>query len=204
VTLVLFIPFVSGALLISDRQSTKTDDTKEVWDKIYLIEKSNAIIGFSGSSEGSRSIAQDIILSQSGKTFIEQYTNSYRKYYHITTIDSKEKDIVSLCIVKTSDSIQSYKFTGEIFNILQKPTGIGAGEHIIRPQLILNTSIVSFETALEFGKALIEYASMVSTEVGSPSQLGFCLGVVQFDGKIINQVLDPEQVSIDKMLYRFV
>jgi hypothetical protein len=202
---VLFVPYNQGVFLISDRQSTKADGTKEVWDKIYLIKKSNAIIGLSGSSEGTRSIAQELIDTQNEKPFVAQYIDSYRKFFHMVTMDTKEKIVEALIIIKSLDSIQPYKFIGEIQNLLnlQNPSGIGTGEHIIRPQLVQNTNIVTFEMALEFGKTLIEYASRVSLDVGSPTQFGFCLGVVPFNGEIINQVLEPQQVTIDKMLYRF-
>lgn len=202
-TLVLLVPFNTGTLLISDRQSTKYGGTKEPWDKIYFLEKSDAVIGLSGSSEGTRLIAQ-FLKNPTDQPFFEQYRAAYQQLRNFS-LTSEEMQIEALCVIKQFGSIEAYKFTRDLYNLLtlRKPIGIGSGEQFIRPHLMLDTTSISLEKAIEFGKTLIEYASRVDTGVGSPSQFGFCLATVSSVEEISCKSLDPEQVSLDKVLYRF-
>jgi len=191
-------------LLISDRQSTKYNGTKEEWNKIYLLDKLNTVVGFSGSSEGSRMIAETLRANPSDQSFVEQYCAAYRNVC-TRSLTAQEREIQALCIVKRIDSIESYRFTRDLyeFAVSRRPIGIGSGEHIIRPQLARDTDSVNLETAIDFGKTLVEYASRVDSAVGPPSQFGFCLATVPLNEKVQVGTLAPQQVSLDKILYSF-
>ncbi len=203
-TLVLLIPYNEGVLLLSDRQSTKNDGTKEEWDKLSFLENSNIVLGFAAdSSEGARTIAQSLKGSIEEIPFVEQYRMAYQglsKY----SLTREEKEIVALCVIKRVDTIESYRFTRDLPELLttSKPIGIGSGAPIVRPQLDQNTNSVSVGVAIEFGKTLIEYASRVANTVGPPSQFGFNIAIVPLSGNISFQRLRPEQISLEKILYR--
>jgi len=199
-TLVLLIPFDLGSLLISDRQSTKDDGTKEAWNKIYLIDERTAI-GFSGPSEGSRLVAQTLPSIHS--PLPDRYTSAYDKLLDMRTLNS-DREIEALCISKSGGIIEAFKFTRNIYNSVQPnvPTGIGTGELFIRPQLSQPTNNLNYENALKFGKTLIEYSSRIDGRVGPPAQFGFCLATMPVQGEASVQILEPENVSISDMLYR--
>jgi hypothetical protein len=202
---VLLVPYNQGAILISDRQSTRSDSTKEEWNKIYLLENLNAVIGFAGSSEGSRFICQKLREQTGGSQFTEMYVEGYRSLYQ-KALTPEERDIEALCILKTGNLlIEQYKFTRDIPERLDPNSvkGIGEGELVIRPQLNYNTNGTNLETAIFFGKVLIEYSSRVVSSVGPPAQFGFCLATVPLTGVVTFQVLPPEQVPIERLLYRF-
>jgi hypothetical protein len=198
-TLVLWIPFDLGSLLISDRQSTKYDGTKEEWDKIYLIDD-RTVVGFAGPSEGSRLVAQTLPSIRS--PLPDRYITAYDKLRAMGTLDT-DRDIVALCISKVGGIIEAFKFTRNICNSVQPnvPTGIGTGEAFIRPQLSQPTNTLNYEDALKFGKTLIEYSSRIDSQVGPPAQLGFCLATIPVEGNSFVQILAPETVSISDMLY---
>jgi hypothetical protein len=186
--------------LISDRQSIRYDGTKEQWDKIYKLHES-ALVGFSGSSEAGLNLAQS--LANLNLPFPSGYVVAYRMLLNLPLINTGEREIEALCITRQNNIIQSYKCTRAMCNQLfsHNPIGIGSGEHIVRPQLDRPTNHLSLQAATDFGKALIQYASIVDTEVGSPGQYGFCAGHVPLQGKISQRNLPPEMVPIDKMLY---
>ncbi len=204
-TLVLLIPYNQGVLLISDRQSTRFDGTKESWDKIAFLEKLNAVIGLAAnSSEAAKAIAQSLNLP-SNVSLTEQYGLAYRKLSGYA-LRIEDKEIEALAIIKKTETIETYKFTRDIPELLSstKPTGIGSGASIIRPHLDQNTNMISLEVAIDFGKTLIEYASRVSGSVGPPSQFGFNLGIVPLSGSISLQTLGSQSVSIEKIMYNFI
>ncbi len=200
----LLLPYSGGALLISDRQSTRADGTKEAWDKIYFIDRLNCVIGFSGSSEGSRLIAESLRNLIVNQPFNEQYWGAYQQL-HRTSLTNLEKEITALYIAKRAGSIEAYKFTRDLPNILnlQKPVAIGNGEIAIQPQLDVDTSLLPLAAVIEFGKTLIEYASRVFSEVGPPSQYGFCIGIVPLNGDISYRIESRQLVTLDRLLYRF-
>lgn len=140
----------------------------------------------------------------SDQPFVEQYRSAYQELSKYA-VNLKEMDIEALSVTKRNAIIESYKFTRALYNFLppSRPTGIGSGAHIIRPQLTRNTDAISLESAIDFGKTLIEYASRVDTTVGPPSQFDFCLATVTQYSDIFFQILGPQQVSIEKILYRF-
>ena len=198
-TLVLLIPFNSGSLLISDRQSTRYDGTREPWDKIYRPDGST-VIGFSGNSEASRFVAQS--LSKLSEPFPTRYVVAYQSLVSLHSIE-EEREIEALCVTRQNNKVQAYKFTRSLWNpvVSQNPTGIGVGEYIIAPQIDRPTNHLNLRAAIDFGKALIQYASMVDTKVGPPSQYGFCSGSLAFQGKASLRRLPPENIPIDRMLY---
>ena len=184
-TLVLYIPYDGGALLISDRQSTKSDGTIEPWDKIYHLSNYNAVIGFSGTSEASRSIAQNLGAS-ANHDFFDQYRKAYRELDKMD-LTYKEKEIESLCIIKKESSFRAYKFTRDLPNSIYSynPIGIGSGELIIRNKLVgLDTSIFDLEIAMALGLELISDAAMWDSKVGSPYAHGIRLATVSSDKEI--------------------
>jgi hypothetical protein len=200
-TLVLLIPFNGGLLLVSDRQSTKRDGTKEPWNKIYKV-SDKAAIGLSGGSEESRFLAEQLQTIQEplplGYTLLYQRLNMQMSL-------SRDDDIESLCITKERGQLECYKFTRSVPNSIQpiEPVGIGSGEHIIRPQLSgRQTGHLTLSAAIDFGKTLIQYASIVDNNVGPPSLFGFCQAVVPMQGEISIHVVPPELVAVDRMLYQ--
>jgi len=185
--------------LISDRQSTRYDRTREPWDKIYRPDPST-VIGFSGNSEASRFVAQS--LSKLDQAFPTRYAVAYQSLVSLHSIE-EEREIEALCVTRQDNIVQAYKFTRSVGNRVssQNPTGIGTGELIIRPQIDRPTNHLSLQAAIDFGKTLIQYASMVDINVGPPSQYGFCSGSVAFQGKASLRRLPPEAIPIDRMLY---
>lgn len=188
--------------MISDRLSTKFDRTKEPWNKIYSVNDST-VLGLSGNSEGSRLIAQ--LLTNSKGPLPTGYVAAYQKFQALGP-SPDEREIEAICVTKENGFIETYKFTRSLYNTVGPnfALGIGSGEAIIRPQLSRATNTVDYATAVEFGKTLIQYASMVDNAVGSPSEYGFCLAVIPAQGDVSNRILPPPQyVGVDKMLYPF-
>ena len=62
--------------------------------------------------------------------------------------------------------------------------------------------MINLETAVDFGKTLIEYSSRVDNKVGPPSQFGLFLAVAPLVGEIALTKLSPLSISLDKILYR--
>ncbi len=197
----LLIPYDEGALLISDRLSAKYDGTTEAWDKIYIVH-SEAVIGLSGGSEETRFLAQ--VLPTINEALPERYASAYGRLRALG-LPSSGSDIEALCITRENGALRFYKFTRSLWNEIQtkKSIGIGIGEHVIRPQLTNIVTIdLSREAAMEFGKILIQYASLVEGSVGHPSEFGFSLATVPAEGPLSVETLPSQTVSIERLLYR--
>jgi hypothetical protein len=200
-TLVLLIPYDNGLILISDRQSTKYDQTKEAWDKIYKINES-LVIGFAGNSEQTRFLAQ--LLESYTEPISQSYVSAYRRLQDLDRVP-RDMEIDALCISKIPDGLQPYRITRNLcFRVNEEAIGIGEGEPMVRPQLAdCHTKEVSLEQAIGFGKTLIQYASFCVGSVGPPSQFGFSLATVPTDGNVKVETVQPEMVSIERLRYRF-
>lgn len=166
----------------------------------------NAVIGLAGSSEGSRLVAQTLIdtPSTSTKTIDELFVDAYQVLSKRAT-STNDREISALCSVRLGETIRPYKFTNTIPEYMSgaKPVAIGSGAAFIQPQLDVITTSVPLDTAIAYGKTLIEYVSRATKDVGSPSQFGTALGIVPNAGQISVSTTPREIVSLDKVLYKF-
>ena len=158
------------------------------------------MIGLADDSEACRSLAQILQVSRGKGTFEETYRESFN------SIAIGTADVSCLCVIKRGGFNEIYSITQDnppILQDTQTPVGIGIGEIYIRPHLSRSSNVVDLNTAIDFGKTLIEYSARIEGSVGSPSQYGTDIGVIPINGKIYCKKLDPEIVPLDKILYRF-
>lgn len=206
-TLIIYIPFKNGALMISDRQNTYFEDlTREPINKIIALPKFKVILGFAGSTKQCRYLIDQLRRDNGTLTFEETYERVYRRCYGSPELGFRSDDVEMLALQykSTEEGIVLHRILGPLMNEVDrvKCQAIGGGAKYIGPQLQLDTLTISKEKAEEFGLTLLAYASTIDISVGNPATYDY--NEVFIDTQI-GAILTPHptNVSIEKLLYKF-
>jgi 20S proteasome alpha/beta subunit len=206
-TLVIYIPFSGGVMMISDRQNTYFEDlTREPIDKMVKLQNFNAILGFAGPTQRCRYLIDQLRRDDAVLSFEESYERIYGRCCGTPELGFRPDDVELLVLTHktTGEGFTVHRILGAVMNEVdeKKCTAIGGGAKYIVPQLQLNTNEVSRDEAEEFGLTLLAYTSIIDISVGSPATYGY--NIVSTEAET-NQVLThgPTNVDIEKLLYRF-
>lgn len=206
VTLVIYIPFNKGALMVSDRKNTLFDDEASPIDKIIPLPNFNAVLGFAGGTDQCKHLINRLKDANASSLIDRNYIDEYLKHYNISAF-GYQKGNVELLVVKlklATRELQVYKSFNAFMSeeSVNKCLAIGSGAKFIRPHLVLNTLKKTKEQAEKFGSALLAYASMCGNYVGNPASYGYNVVIIE---DAINPVLtrSSRYVSIDRLLYKF-
>lgn len=206
-TLVIYVPFKNGALMISDRQNTYFEDlTREPIDKIVELPTFGVILGFAGPTQQCRYLIDQLRREDASSPFRESYERVYRRCCGLSELGFHSDDVELLTLTRgtAGKGHKVHKILGAVMNELdeKKCTAIGAGAKFIVPQLQLKTQEISKQKAQEFGLALLGYASMIDISVGSPTTYGYNIATIEGDAWSVS-TCNPISVSIEKLLYSF-
>jgi len=206
-TLVLYIPFSSGAIMISDRQNTYREDlTREPIDKIEILTNLGTVLGFAGPTPQCRYLIDQLRRVEVTSSFEETYREIYQECYGSPELGFRSDDVEYLAVTQRSDSegFVVRKILGALMNEIddRKCAAIGGGAKYIAPQLQLNTMTANRERAEEFGLTLLAYSSLIDVSVGSPMTYGY--NVVLMGAEIGSvSTAYPESIDITRLLYDF-
>jgi 20S proteasome alpha/beta subunit len=206
-TLVIYVPFKNGSIMISDRQNTYFQDlTREPIDKIVTLPNFRAVLGFAGPTQQCRYLIDQLKRDKSSLLFEKTYEEVYQKCYGFPELGFRSDD-VELLVVARKSSDRGFvvrKILGAVMNEIyeEKCAAIGGGSKYIVPQLQLSTLTISRDEAEEFGLTLLAYTSMIDISVGNPITYGYNL---VFIGTEIGSVLTryPKSLDVKKLLYKF-
>lgn len=205
-TLVIYIPFNDGTLLISDRQDTYYNDLrKEPINKIVAISNLRAVVGFAGDTQKCRFLIDQLRRTNLSLSFLETYRQEYRRCYGIPELGFQQDDVELLVVTYNSNNEKVvYNVLGALTNEIDsdKCAAIGSGAKSILPQLQLNTLKIEKEEAEKFGLTLLKYASIIDLSIGDPVNHGYNLSLIETEiGDVRTQY--PQNVNIKKLLYNF-
>lgn len=206
-TLVIYIPFNEGSLLISDRQNTYSFSlTRESVTKIISLNNLLSVVGFSGDTQKCRYLI-DQLRREEDTTFEETYRNVYRRCYGSPELGFLGQGEIEFLVVSRNAAEQNY----EVINIMDalpsrvdrnKCLAIGDGSKYILPQLNIDTLNINSEEAEKFGLRLIYYVSISGLTVGNPAILGYNVCFIETEiGEVLTR--NPNTVDISRLLYRF-
>ncbi len=207
-TLVLYIPFAEGSIIISDRQNTNNNDiaiTREPVDKIHALPNFNGGLGFSGSTAKCRHIVDKLQRVQNLNSFEDSYRTVFAFCYGSRELGFHVNDLELLVVTKQIEgTFKVRKIYGGLTNEIDetKCSAMGSGAVYIQPQLDVNTNNVDREAAEDFGKALIKYAALIDGTVGDPVSYGYNVLLMNATNNDV-QTIHPETVNISKLLYDF-
>ena len=206
-TLVIYVPFRDGSIMISDRQNTYSEDlTREPIDKITILENFGTVLGFAGSTQQCRYLVDQLRRDEGTSSFEEAYRQIYQRCYGSPELGFRYNDVEFLTVTQrsTDESLAVLKILGAVMNEIdvRKCTAIGGGARYITPQLELNTLTISRESAEEFGLTLLGFTSRIDISVGDPITYGYNVAVIGTEnGSVLTQ--HPQSVNIEKLLYHF-
>lgn len=206
-TLVIYIPFKNGSLMISDRQNTYFQDlTREPIDKIVILPNFRAVLGFAGPTQQCRYLVDQLRHFDAPSSFEETYRDVYQRCYGLPELGFRSDDVELLVVTYESagKGLVVHRILGAVMNEIddKKCAAIGGGAKYIAPQLQLNTLTLSKERAEEFGSTLLAYASMIDISVGNPTTYGYNVVLIgTSNGSVLTR--HPKIVDIKKLLYNF-
>lgn len=206
-TLVIYIPFRNGSLLISDRQNTFFQDlTMEPVDKIVILPNFRSVIGFAGRTPQCRHLIDKLRRIGTPSSFEETYREVYQECRGSPELGFLSDD-VELLVVTNKPSGKEFvvrKVLGGLMHEVdnKKCWAIGEGAKYVGPQLQIDTRTTSKEEAEEFGLALLRYVSLIDISVGDPTTYGYNVVVIGDQSNSV-PVVHPNSVSISKLLYDF-
>lgn len=206
-TLVIYVPFRRGAIMISDRQNTDFDDlTREPINKIVTLPNFKAVLGFSGFTQQCRYLIDQLRRANASLTFEETYERVYQRCYGSSELGfrSDAVEMLALQYKSAEEGLVIHKILGALMNEVdsEKCHAIGGGAKYIIPQLQLNTLTITKEKAEEFGLTLLTYAAIIDISVGNPATYDYNVAYVDTQiGDVLTR--HPTSASIDKLLYKF-
>lgn len=206
-TLVIYVPFKNGSIMISDRQNTYFQDlTREPIDKIAVLSKFKIVLGFSGPTQQCRYLIDQLRQFDSSLSFEETYRKIYQACYGSPELGFRSDDVEFLVVTQklTGKELTVHKILGAVMNKIdnRKCAAIGGGTKYIVPQFQLNTLTISKEEAEEFGLTLLAYASIIDVSIGNPMIYGYNLVSIGSEiGTVVTRY--PKSIDIKKLLYDF-
>jgi len=196
-TLVLYIPYKDGSLLISDRLNSLYDGSKEPVDKIIKL-REDLVIGFSGQTE----ICQNILEVIKSKVYTLsdfEINETIRDRYHQIRLETTTMEIksVEFLLVKRSDSSIRVWHNVDGFAHEEESDRIHAvGMYsTILPQIEEQELFKSKEEANEFGISLIGYVNRYQSGVGSPEIFGCNLAFINQTGIEISKIVKKPDLT---------
>lgn len=205
VTLITYIPYDDGSLIISDRQNTYFDDmSREPINKIIAIPSLNSIIGFAGPTQMGRYLIDQLRYTILNLTFIDTYRDVYERCYGTPMLGFREEDVEFLVVNIEGGNKKLYKIIGSLTNEIDLDvcTALGCGSKYLIPQLQLEAHSINRHQAEQFGLRLLKYVSIIDIRVGDPLIYGYNISFVEEAcGPVITNY--PENVDISNLLYTF-
>jgi len=191
------LPFKGGCVLIADRQNTFDDLTAESTEKIFYLSQRQAVVAGCGATDSIKRIVHTVEHSTSQTPVSLQIQNNYKQYYKelltnpFLDKETKEalRDVEFLVIETQGANISFYRIIDglqpvpeEKINQRGEIVAIGSeqGQMILQPQLVLAGDLRERELdeVIEFGQALIAYASLTDKKIGDPTKYGVDAAVV--------------------------
>ena len=130
-TLVLYVPWQGGAILLSDRQGTTRTLTRTPLDKLSIIKPDEIALGYAGSTHKCdylvRKLSSELL---SPDNFPDDYRRVYATCYHLPELGFEMGD-VSLIAVAINDAreLRVYRVLDAVANLVDSSRcwGIGSG-----------------------------------------------------------------------------
>jgi branched-chain amino acid transport system substrate-binding protein len=199
-TLVLYIPFNSGALLISDRLNLLYTGQKTEVDKIIRV-SSDTVIGFSGPTELCLNIIDQIKAGKKDLSYFQISDIIKKTYYEIRKVSGVDESLEFFVAQNTNQIIKLWKITNIVSNELNPNLNYAIGMHTsIIPQLGISLKQSTFEQAIKFGAELIGYVSKIESGVGLPPVHGCNLCYI--NPRIIKLETIYPQINLTNLMYR--
>lgn len=208
-TLIIFIPFNEGVLLMGDKQNTYLSaGTREPLCKIDLITDEGPVIAGAGSTNAYRATIHRLShnLSVNHKNIAEKFLEKLKQNYDETLRYTSEKlDVTALTVGRVGANIIVKKIEDYLIYDLdtKKCCAIGSGVDFISPQLKIDTINRTKSEVIKFGLTLIKYASYTNNLVSAPETYGCDYTIINNDGPIEISCIIPELVKLDPLLYKF-
>jgi branched-chain amino acid transport system substrate-binding protein len=200
-TIGLYIPFNTGVLLISDRLNTIYGNQKVQVDKIVQIDE-NTVMSFCGSTEHCKYII-DIIKQKSRELGIVKISEIIRDTLYELRKESGFSDDLEFIVVRNYQKIRVWKLLNGVSNELEPDSNhaMGLYSSIIPHLELFSTRGLSKEDAIRFGIDLVGWVSRIENKVGSLSEYGCNICLINSTGIVIDKIFDD--IKIQNMLYRF-
>lgn len=115
ITLVIYIPFTDGSILISDRQNTYFEDlTREPIDKIVELQNFNSILGYAGTTQMCRHLIDQLRAIRNPESFEQNYGEVYSNCCGRPELGFRGHDIELLVVTnqRTEDEFSVRKVLG--------------------------------------------------------------------------------------------
>jgi branched-chain amino acid transport system substrate-binding protein len=204
-TLVLFIPYETGSILISDRLNTLYGGEKASVDKIIKI-SNDTVIGFAGNTEYCQHIILQIeSLKRIKKGDLSSIDICEKIKDTFFTLKHESDEYIStefLLVQILNQQTRAWVITNGIYHEINPKANYSIGvSGSIRPHLDIKWEKFTFEDAVQFGIDLIGWASIIETTVGSPSECR--CNICRIEGGRIEVFTIPGVAHLDRMMYRF-
>jgi len=200
-TIVLYIKYNSGALLISDRLNTSETGQKTEVDKIIKL-SSDTVIGFAGLTEPCKHIVDQLRLQKKDLSIIDICEIIKTTYYSLRKESGLDQGVEFLVVQNINRIIRVWRILNGVSNELDPNlnAAIGLFSSII-PQLEVRLNNQPLTAAVQFGSDLIGWVSKIESKVGFPIIHGcnICdVGLQQIDVKTTHPT-----VNLENLMYRF-
>jgi len=203
-TLVIFIPYNEGGILISDRQNTYGDGSIEPIDKIAYIEELNVVSGFAGDTTKCMYLLDKLKEETDEEIFLEHYRRVYEECYGRNALEFTNFDTKLLTLLWLEDGLNLYRIFGATPNRLpiERCYAIGSGSRHIIPHMQIDTLEREVGEVEKFGTMLLEYSHRCDNTIGSPISYGYNIALMNADETSLD-TKHCERLEFEKIQYHF-
>jgi len=207
-TLVMYIPYKEGCILISDRQDTeevRNGICKREVKKLYLVSEKGPAIGCSGDTElflalfeklrHQTNVNNDNVCDTIVKLLLElakQWKDMYGGIEH-------SLENIEMFVVTWKNGIIPYHLHGILPKSIDRARchGIGTGYSASGPLLNPSTTNLSDQEVIALGEEIMRQVARLNYTVGPPEYHGYDIIKVSKNGKFITDSKPPTIRELD-------
>lgn len=202
-TLILFLPFKDGGILMSDKQDTYQEQmgmNKRTVTKLFLISEDGPAIGAAGSTQFFQTIFEELrnrndVNNSNIIDILENellpgiFEKAVKTYGNTITLN----DVHLLIVTYNDGRIVANKMQGLLKTRIESNRGdcIGIGETAIGTLLAVETNDYPEEQILDWGRKIIQHVALQNYMVGPPEYHGVDAITIYLNGNFEMKTIKP-------------